>query len=495
MMVLVFVAGIGALLLGFLYWQSKRQQAASLMVSMLLQQAEGKAKLAVDAALLEAKNIVLQAESKASRLLQEYAKQEKLLETKEEHIGREKLQLTQKQQELLKKEKALQEREKQLVAQELMYQAKLTLTPEQARQQVIDQAQKEADKDCQLYYLHKRQQCDEQVEKYAHNLVVTVLGRLGHKALSDATTCQIELPHEEMKAKIIGREGKNIKAFQQLTGVTVVIDDTPQTLVLSCFDPQRREVAKIALLKLIQDGRITAERIETEVQAAAKELDQWLIKYGQEAASFCALAGLHPTLLLHLGRLKLRSSFGQNLLDHSVEVANIMGLIAAELKLNVSVATRMGLLHDIGKAQVADIPLSHALAGYRLCLDCGESQQVANGVGCHHNEMPAESLEAMLVQCADYLSGARLGARAENGEQVIKRLSDFEAHALSFSGVKSAFALAAGRELQVFVRPEVVSDAEALVLAKQIAQKIQPLSPAMRIQVSVIRETKSIHYT
>lgn len=494
-MVLVYVAGIGALLLGFLYWQTKRQQQTSLMTNMLLQQAEAKAKLAVDKARLEAKEIVLQAETKAHSLLQEYAKQEKAVQTKEEHISRERLQLTQKQQELAKKEKALADREKVLADQELAYLSKVSLTPEQARDQVISQAQKETENSLGLYYLHRRQEYDKRLEEYAHNLVVTALSRLPHKALKDATLSEIILPNEEIKAKIIGREGKNIKAFQQLTGVTVVIDETPQTLLLSCFDPQRREIAKIALLRLIEDGRITLERIETEVQAASKELDARLLQYGQEAAAACHLHGVHPTLLVHLGRLKLRSSFGQNLLDHSIEVAKIMGLIASELKLNVSTATRMGLFHDIGKAIVTETPLSHAVAGYRLCLDCGESQEVANGVGCHHNEMPPETLEARLVQSADYLSGARSGARAENGEQFIKRLSDFETQALSFTGVKSAFALSAGRELQVFVRPEVVSEAEALALAKKIAEKIQPLSPSMRIQVSVIRETKAIQYT
>lgn len=495
MMTLALVAGIGALLLGFLYWQRKRQQDASLMATMFLQQAEGKAKLALDAARLEAKEILLQAQSKAQGMLQEHAKQERALQSKEELFLREKSLLTQKQQELAKKEKALLDREKQLLDHETAYLAKSSLTPEQARQQILQQAQKETENDMALYYLHKQQQCDERLEGYAHKLVVTALGRLPHKALNDASAIEIHLPSDEMKAKIIGREGKNIKAFQQLTGVTVVIDETPQTLQLSCFDPQRREIAKIALLKLIEDGRISPERIEIEVQAASKELDVKLLQYGQEAALRCHLHGMHPTLLVHLGRLKLRSSFGQNLLDHSVEVASIIGLIAAELKLNVLTATRMGLLHDIGKAVASDTPLSHALAGYRLCLDCGESPEVANGVGCHHNEMPAETLEAMLVQCADYLSGARRGARAENGEQFIKRLSDFESLALGFTGVKSAFALSAGRELQVFVRPEVVSDAEALQLAKQIAEKIQPLCPSQRMQVSVIRETKSIHYT
>ncbi len=494
-MIAALVGAIGVVILSFFYWQKKQNARAHELANLLLAQAENKANHAVDAAHLQAKEIVLKAEQKAYLVQQEHSKTERALTQKEQLLAQEKQTLHQKLQEIQKKEKALHEREVKLTSEEQLFLSKLALTPEQARDELLKQAKEETDKECQLYYLHKKQEFATRVDQTTSQLIVTALSRLPHKALKDATLCEVILPNEEMKAKIIGREGKNIKAFQQLTGVTVVIDDTPLTLTLSCFDAQRREIAKIALEGLIQDGRITTARIEEEVQAAEKKLASRLVEYGQQAALSCHIHGLHPELLVHLGKLKLRTSFGQNLLDHSVEVATIMGLLAAELKLSVPKAVRMGLLHDIGKAITTDTPLSHALSGYRLCLENAETEEIANGVGCHHDEMPAATLEAMLVKCADYLSGARVGVRAENGEIFLKRLHDFESVATSFTGVKSAFALSAGRELQVFVRPEVVTEADALSLAKDIAKKIQPLVANLRVQVTVIRETKSVEYS
>lgn len=486
MMTALIVATVGILIIGLLYWQRSEKMRKISVAQLALDQAEAKAKMILATATLDAKEIVMKAQGSAHQLREDVAKQERLVQSKEEALSREKTTLNQKLQELQKKEKLVDAREQEL-------KTKSQLTEEEAKAQIWAQVEKDSERECQLYLLHKRQEYEAQAEVAAHQLVVTALSRLPKKALKDATVTSITLPNEEIKAKIIGREGKNIKAFQQLTGVTVVIDETPQTLILSCFDPQRREVAKIALEALIDDGRFSVERIEEEVQLAQKKLQENLLKYGQEAALTCNVHGLHPSLLVTLGKLHLRSSFGQNLLEHSVEVANIMGLLAAELKLSVPKAIRMGLLHDIGKALDSDT--SHALAGYRLCLDAGEPEEIANGVGCHHNEMPAATLEASLVKCADYLSGARLGARAENNDGFMKRLRDFESHALGFDGVKAAFAVAAGRELQVFVRPEVIDEAGAVDLARMIAKKIQGLSPSSRVQVSVIRETKAIEYS
>ncbi len=494
-MVAVVVAIIGVSFLCFFYFQKKQQLNANLLAKTLLEQAENKAKLALDAARLEAKQLIFAAEQKAHQILAICTKNQQLLESKEDLFSKEKNKILQKQHELEKKEKAFDLREKELQQALERYNALCMLTAEDARKEVLARAEKEAEKECQMLFFQKRSEIELRLENHVHSLVATALARLPHKALTDATTCEIVLPNEEMKAKIIGREGKNIKAFQQLTGVTLVIDENKEALVLSCFDLQRREIAKIAIQELIKDGRISLSRIEEEVEAASANLDATLIRYGQEAIAQLHLHSLHPTLLIHLGRLKLRTSFGQNLLDHSIEVASIMGQIAAELKLNISTAIRMGLLHDIGKAITMDTPRSHALAGYDLCLECGESQEVANGVGCHHDEMPALSLEAKLVKCADYLSGARKGARLEHSDTFFKRLRDFETEALTFEGVRSAFALAAGRELQVFVRPDIVSDADALFLAKQIAKKIQPLASTLRVQVTVIRETKSVEYS
>lgn len=483
-MIFLVVAVTGILLLAFLYWQRANQNSRDALARELIKQAEAKASMIVEQAKLDAKKIAHNASESAQAF-----------SLKEEQQEREKHRLKAHAQELEKKEKALQEREKKLQEEQSRHAQHLNYSLEDTRKQLLKQAEDETEAAIQHLYLQKRQECEEKVDAYAHSLVVATLSRLPYKPLSDASISEVMLPSEELKAKIIGREGKNIKAFQQLTGVTVVIDETPEVLILSSFDRERREIAKIALEALIKDGRITTARIEEEVKAASLLLDKSLIRYGQEAADYLHLHNLHPTLLMHLGRLKLRSSLGQNLLEHSIEVAQIMGLIAAELKLNISKATRMGLLHDIGKAVTSDTPLSHALAGYRLLLDCSEAEEIANGVGCHHDEMPPSTLEAGLVKYADYLSGARRGVRAENSESFFKRLVDFEAVAKSFPGVKNAFALSSGRELQVFVRPEVVDDTQALLLAKQIAGKIQPLSPTHRIQISVLRETKAVEYT
>ncbi len=483
-MTFLVVAITGILILAFLYWQRAKQNSNDTLAKELIKQAEAKASMIVEQAKLDAKKIAQHAGDSALSLSQ-----------KEEQLERDRHKLKAQAQELERKERALQEREKKLQEDLARHASQLNLTLEDARKQIMKQAESDTEVAIQRLYLQKRQACEEKVEEYACSLVVAALSRLPYKPLSDASISEVLLPSEELKAKIIGREGKNIKAFQQLTGVTLVIDETPEIITLSSFDRERREVAKIALEALIKDGRITTVRIEEEVQLATKVLDKHLIQYGQEAADYLHLYNLHPTLLMHLGRLKLRSSFGQNLLEHSIEVARIMGLLAAELKLNISKATRMGLLHDIGKAVTSDTPLSHALAGYRLLLDSSESEEIANGVGCHHDEMPASTVEAALVKYADYLSGARRGVRAENSESFFKRLIDFEAVAKGFPGVKSAFSLSSGRELQVFVRPEVVDDTQALLLAKQIAQKIQPLSPTHRIQITVLRETKVVEYT
>ncbi|MBS0635833.1 MAG: HDIG domain-containing protein [Verrucomicrobia bacterium] len=472
-MTILLVVVLGALALLFFYWQQKKSESHNAHAEIIREQAEAKAKLLLESAKVEAKELLLQAKYDANRIREQAVKQEEGLTAKQEAIARD----LQRLQDLQKREKALNDKEKEL-------RAKLEISEQEVAHRI--------EHEFALQYLQKKQTVEARIVQHAHQLVVTCLGRLPAKALREASVTEIPLPNEDIKAKIIGREGKNIKAFQQLTGATVIVDED-SSVSLSCFDPQRRDIAEAAMRSLIQDGRVTAERIEEEVLRAQKTQETRLIGYGQEALDRLQLNSMHPKLLHHLGKLKLRTSLGQNLLEHSIEVAQIMGLMAEELKLNVAKAMRMGLLHDIGKA--SDTPLSHALAGYRLCQECNEAQDVANGVGCHHDEMPAETMEAQLVKCADYLSGARLGARAENSDQFFKRLTDFEAEAMKFTGVKSAYAVSAGRELQVFVRPELVSEPQALLLAKEIAAKIHPLSPTSRIQVSVIRESKAVEYS
>lgn len=494
-MLFLFFLAIALLFFAVYYWNRLQNKRVYRVASEIVEQAETKALMLLDQAKIEINERQIAAQQQIYAQHKQLEKEQLSISGKLEQFLRDKQKLQAKVQELEKKEKALVAWEKELKDADTLHRSRLNLSEDQARSAILTQVAKEIEKDCHELHLHKYQEAKFRLDADVQKLIITALGRLPHKALQDASTSYVAIPNEEMKAKIIGREGKNIKAFQQLTGVQVVIDDQPNQLTISCFDPERRELAKLALHELVQDGRISVGRIEEAVSTAYARLNDLLVQFGQEAVSSLHLHGLHPELCRYLGCLKLRTSLGQNLLEHSLEVAHIMGLLCTELKLNVSQGMRMGLLHDIGKAVTSTNTTSHAIAGYRLCLEWGEAELIANAVGCHHDEMKALTQEAMLVKCADYLSGARLGARAESSETFFKRLSDFEAMALECPGVKTAFAVSAGRELQVFVKPEVVDDAAALALAKAISQKIQLLSGPSKVQVTVIRETRAVEYT
>ncbi len=475
-MIGTFVIILGILVILALYWQRKITIRANLLADELIKNADLKAKKILESAHQEIKALDAKksAYAKEEELLLEKLKEQKAIQKKlrEDELYCEKLH-----DELRLRQKAIEEREQKTV-DELTHAAK-----------------REVEERLAKIYSSKRKEIEERIDEESHKLIVQSLARLPSKALHDATIEEIRLPSEEMKSKIIGREGKNIKAFQLRTGVNVVVDETPETIFLSCFDLYRREIAKIALLQLIESAKINPQRIDEEVQAAQNNIEQACIGYGKQAAESLAIYNLHPIIHFHLGKLKLQSSYGQNLLEHSIEVARIIGQIAAEMQLNVSLAMRMGLLHDIGKAIQSEIPSSHALAGYNLLLECGESEEVANGVGCHHNEMAPRSLEAELVRPADFLSGGKKNARMETQELFHSRLKEFEAKASALPGVVSAYAVSGGRELHLFVKPDVVSEDTASRLAKELALELQPLAPNMRVQVSVFRETKVIEYS
>jgi len=465
---------LGTLIILALYWQRKVKMQAELLAEELIANATIKAKKILESANIELQERKAQAELAAK---EELALRDKVREqtVQQKKLREQELLLEKQEAELAKRRRAIEERE--ATTQEM----------------VVKEATREIEERMQRLYIEKRADVEERIEHDSHALIIQCLARLPHKPLTDATITEITLPNDEIKSKIIGREGKNIKAFQQLTGVTVIVDDRPSIIELSCYDPTRRLLAKIALTNLIETGKITVQSIEEEILAAQKALPALLTGYGQKAAESVEVYNLHPSICLHLGKLSLQSSYGQNLLDHSIEVANIIGQIATELTLDSALARRMGLLHDIGKAiQTAN---SHAIAGYNLLRECGESEAVANGVGCHHNEMAPATLEAQLVKPADFLSGARKTARMQTQELFHDRLREFEAKALTMPGVVSAYAVSGGRELHLFVRPDQVSDTGAQAMAKELAQELQPLAHNMRIQVSVFRETKVIEYS
>ncbi len=329
----------------------------------------------------------------------------------------------------------------------------------------------------------------------AKRIIATSINRMALPCVSDMTTATLALPSEEMKGRIIGREGRNIRALEQETGVNFLVDDTPGVVVISGFDPIRRHVAKSSLKELLQDGRIHPTRIVEVVAKAKENVEKEIKEYGEDAAMHAAVFNLHSTLLELLGKLHFRTSYGQQVLHHSLEVAHIMGFMAAELGLNIALAKRMGLLHDIGKALSHEKEGSHALVGHDIAIKYGESKLVANGIGCHHGEMPPLSIEAALVSAADAISGARLGARSDTIEQYVKRLHTLETLSSQYPGVEKAYALQAGREICVIVTPDIVDDTQAGDLAKKIAQKIEEeITYPGKIKVTVIREKKSVEY-
>jgi ribonuclease Y len=338
-------------------------------------------------------------------------------------------------------------------------------------------------------------EAEEDAERLASSIIATAINRMSVPCVSEATVTTVDIPNEEMKGRIIGREGRNIRTLERATGVNFIIDDTPGAVVLSGFDPIRLNIAKLALIDLIQDGRIHPTRIEEAVEKATVNTQKQIKLSGEDAALRAGAMNLHPELIILLGKLKFRFSYGQNVLDHSLEVSYLMGIMAAELGLNVSLAKRIGLLHDVGKAVSHEIEGPHAIIGHDLALKYGESKEVANGIGCHHEEMEAKTVEASLCSSADKISASRQGARIEAVEEYVKRLKQLEDIAFEFPGVEKAFAMQAGREVRIAVLPDMVDDDGILHLARDITKRIEKeLSYPGKVKVTVIREKRAVEY-
>ncbi len=361
------------------------------------------------------------------------------------------------------------------------------LTKEEARENLYREISSE------MTYIAK--QAKEEAEGRARRIVATAINRLAVPTTSESSVTTISLPSDDLKGRIIGREGRNIHAFEAATGVNVVIDDTPCAIVLSGFDPIRKHIAKTAMGELVLDGRIHPTRIEEAVARAKQTIDAQIVREGERAALHIGAHDLHPDLIRLLGSMNFRTSYGQNLLSHSLEVAHILGLMAAELGLDELLAKRIGLLHDIGKALSHEKLGSHAMVGHDLALKCGESDVVANGIGCHHGEMEPMTIEGSLCGAADAITAARPGARTEPVENYVKRLKKLEELALDFPGVEQAFALQAGRELRVIVKPDLVDDNAMGALARDLSLKVQAsLTYPGRIKVCVMREQRAVEY-
>lgn len=365
------------------------------------------------------------------------------------------------------------------------------LTEQDARAQFLKEIEQEALRDASELSRHIVEDAKSRAEEKARQIVSVAIQRYAGEHTFETTTATVALQGEDMKGRIIGRDGRNIRAFESATGITVLIDDTPNAVVLSGFDPVRREIAREAMTRLILDGRIHPTRIEEVVTKVTEEMDETIVQRGEEAVRKAGLPPMHPEVIKLLGRLHFRHSYSQNVLDHSVEVAHLMGMMAAELGVDITLAKRTGLLHDIGKAVNHEVEGPHAIVGADFIKRYGESDAVVNGVASHHNDVPPVGPLGVLVSAADAISASRPGARSETMATYIKRVEDLEKIALSFSGVEKCFAVQAGRELRVIVRPEMVTDEQSYALARNIALKIEEgMQYPGQIKITVIRETR-----
>ena len=439
----------------------------------------------------------LERESKERRSeLQRYEKRvlskEEALDKRSEAIEKREASFTAKEEQLKQREKKVDELSQQRV-QEL--ERISGLTSEQAKEYLLKTVEEDVKHDTAKMIKELEAQAKEEADKKAKEYVVTAIQRCAADHVAETTISVVQLPSDEMKGRIIGREGRNIRTLETLTGVELIIDDTPEAVVLSGFDPIRREVARIALEKLIVDGRIHPARIEEMVEKAQKEVDTMIREEGESAALEVGVHGIHPELLKLLGRMKFRTSYGQNALKHSVEVAQLSGLLAGEIGLDVRLAKRAGLLHDIGKSIDYDVEGSHIQIGVDLCRKYKESATVINAVEAHHGDVEPETLIACVVQAADTISAARPGARRETLETYTNRLKQLEDIANQFKGVEKSFAIQAGREIRIMVVPEQVSDADMVLLARDIAKQVEfELEYPGQIKVNVIRESRVTDY-
>jgi len=482
------------------------ERDANLVVDAAKKEAESLRKEAV----LQAKDIVLQAksewESESRELRREIQVQERRLQQKEENLDRKDLQLGDREEELarreqrnLEQEEGIRDREREAAQLVLEQRARLEkvsgLSSDEAKRLLMESMESEARHDSAKLIKLIEEEARETADKKAKNILALAIQRYAGDYVAEKTVSVVPLPNDEMKGRIIGREGRNIRAIEAATGIDLIIDDTPEAVIISGFNPVRREVARLSLEKLIADGRIHPSRIEEVVKKSEQEVDDAIREAGEQATFDVGVHGIHPEIVKLVGRLRYRTSYGQNVLQHSLEVSFLCGIMAAELGINVKQAKRAGLLHDIGKAVDHEIEGSHAVIGADLARKYGESQMIVHALAAHHEDEKPETVLAVLVQAADALSGARPGARREMLETYVKRLEDLERIGTSFPGCNSCFAIQAGREIRVMVASEQVSDEQAHGLAREIARKIeQEMAYPGQIKVNVIRETRAVDY-
>jgi len=473
--------------------RQEEQQRIEKLIAEAREQAKSIELQARDAAL----RITQGAEAEINRLRSELNREEERLQKRRAELDARLERLEQREQAVNKRQSAVDKRANEI---EKLYQQQVAelqrvaqMSTEEARAVLLAEVEKEARADMARIIRQIEAEARQEGEKRARKLIADAIQRIGAEHVAEVTTSIVPLPSEEMKGRIVGRNGRNIRAFEQVAGVDVIVDDTPESVTISCFDPVRREVARRALSRLILDGRIHPAHIEKVLEEEQKAVEKIIVEAGEQAAFDAGISGLHPEVLRMMGRLKYRTSYGQNQLAHAVEVAKLAGILAAELGANVELARQAGFLHDIGKAMDHNQEGTHALLGAEFCKRYGVHPIVVNAIASHHHEVEQESIEAVIAESADAISGARPGARREDLEAYIKRIRALEEIALSFKGVSQAYAIQAGREVRIIVRPEEIDDLAATRLARDIAKQIEEtMQYPGQIRVTVIRETRAV---
>ena len=478
---------------------SSAEDEAKRIINEAIKSAEGKKR----EALLEAKEEILKNRTEYEKEVKErradLQKQERRLQQKEENIDRKTDAIEKKEEALSQKHDALQKEQDEIKlikrSQTEMLERISGFTAEQAKEYLIQQVESEVTHETALKIKEIEARAKDEADQRAREIVATAIQRCAADHVAEITVSVVPLPNDEMKGRIIGREGRNIRTLETLTGADLIIDDTPEAITVSCFEPVRREVARLALEKLIADGRIHPTHIEEMVEKARREVDAVIRSEGERAVLETGVRGVHPELQKLLGRLHYRTSYGQNVLQHSIEVSHIAGMMAAELGADVAAAKRAGLLHDIGKAVDHEMEGTHIQLGVEFCRKYKEKEDIIHAIQAHHGDVECKTLVACLVQAADAVSAARPGARRENLENYIKRLEKLEEIANSFQGVEKCFAIQSGREVRIMVKPEDITDEGTKVLAKEVAKRIEKeMEYPGQIRVNVIRETRSTEF-
>ena len=504
------VAAVIALVLGSLLGWNRRKSVAEKEISSAEEEATRIINEAIKSAenkkreaMVEAKEEILKQRSEYEKEVKErradLQKQERRLQQKEENIDRKTDAIERKEESLAEKHAQL-DRQREEIQQIKRSQTEMLerisgFTAEEAKAYLIEQVQTEVTHEAAMKIKEIEARAKDEADARAKEIIATAIQRCASDQVSEITVSVVPLPNDEMKGRIIGREGRNIRTLETMTGVDLIIDDTPEAITVSCFEPVRREIARLALEKLIADGRIHPTRIEEMVEKAKREVDAVIKSEGERATFETGVRGLHPELVKMLGRLHYRTSYGQNVLRHSIEVSQLAGMMAAELGTDVQAAKRAGLLHDLGKSVDHEMEGSHVALGVEFARKYHEKEDIIHAIHAHHGDVEPRTLVACLVQAADAISAARPGARRENLENYIKRLEQLESIASSFRGVEKSYAIQAGREIRVMVKPEEVSEDEMVVLARDLAKKIEEeMEYPGQIKVNVLRETKAVEY-